>query len=79
MVENPSVAESFTISIYKYIYIYIYIVADPGWRDSHPVLGATITTAVSGVYNADRLSTGLGSRVFNHDTNVLLVPCQLGK
>jgi len=59
--------------------IYVYIVADPGWRDSHPVLGATLTTTVSGVYNAGRLSTGLGSRAFNRDTNVILVPCQLGK
>ena len=25
-----------------------YIVADLGWRDSHPVLGATLTTTVSG-------------------------------
>ncbi len=51
---------------------YIYIVADPGWRDSRPTLGATLTTAVSGVYNAGWLSTGLGSRVFNRDTNVIL-------
>ncbi len=57
----------------------IYIVADPGWRDSRPTLGATLTTAVSGVYNAGRLGTGLGSRVFNCDTNVILVPYQLGK
>ena len=55
------------------------IVADPGWRDSRPTLGATLTTAVSGVYNAGRLGTGLGSRVFNRDTNVILVPYQLGK
>ena len=46
--------------------------ADPGWRDSRPTLGATLTTDVSGVYNAGRLGTGLGSRVFNHDTNVIL-------
>ena len=52
----------------------IHIVADPGWRDSHPTLGATLTTTVSGVYNASWLSTGLGSRVFNRDTNVILVP-----
>ena len=61
------------------IYIYIYIVADPGWRDSHPILGATLTTTVSGDYNAGRLGTGLRSRVFNRDTNVILVPYQLGK
>ena len=51
---------------------YIYIVADPGWWDSHPVLGTTLTTTASGVYNASWLSTGLGSRVFNRDTNVIL-------
>ena len=33
---------------------------------------ATLTAAVSGVYNAGWLSTGLGSRVFNRDTNVIL-------
>ena len=48
------------------------IVADPGWRDSHPSLGATLTTSVSGAYNAGWLGTGLGSRVFNRDTNVIL-------
>ena len=55
------------------------IVADPRWWDSHPVLGATLTTTVSRVYNAGRLGTGLGSRAFNRDTNVFLAPCQLGK
>ena len=35
-------------------------------RDSQP------TPAVSGVYNAGWLGTGLGSRVFNRDTNVIL-------
>ena len=59
--------------------VIVHTVADPGWWDSHPILGATLTTAVSGVYNAGRLGTGLGSRVFNRDTNVILVPYQLGK
>ena len=58
---------------------HIHIVADPGWRDSRPTLGATLTTAVSGVYHAGWLGTGLGSRVFNRDTNVILGPYQLGK
>ncbi len=56
-----------------HIYVYMYILLRiQRWRDSHPTLGATLTTAVSGVYNAGRLGTGLGSRVFNRDTNVIL-------
>ena len=62
-----------------YVCVYIILLRIQQWRDSHPTLGAkryrfgaTLTTAVSGVYNAGWLSTGLGSRVFNRDTNVPL-------
>ena len=53
----------------KYMYILLRI---QRWRDSHPTLGATLTTAVSEVYNAGWLGPAFGSRVFNRDTNVIL-------